>query len=311
MVSPKYYAVQKGRSPGVYTAWKDCELQIRNFAGAVHKSFSTHAEAERFVLETGLGENKSVKRKSNEREGEGGAPASEPEYEEVYCDGACKNNGNPNAVAGIGIWWGPDDPRNEAFRCPGAQTNNRAELIAIVMVLLSVPMDGKPLIIKSDSDYSRKCLDEWSKGWIQKNWVTSSGQPVKNRAIIQYLLALLDARQRWGHKVEIKWVKGHAGIVGNEGADQLANLGCTYDEEEDWDWKAKTEQFNAVFQEELVKKNQLETKGKKRAKTSPSDSCYDNNMSAASVPSTQPFTESELLAYFECLKDDYPQDLND
>lgn len=66
--------------------------------------------------------------------------------------------------------------------------------------------------------------------------------------------------------MEIKWVKGHAGIVGNEGADQLANLGCTYDEEEDWDWEAKTEQFNAVFQEELEKKNQLEAKGKKRAK---------------------------------------------
>ncbi|KAJ8701951.1 hypothetical protein PTI98_000701 [Pleurotus ostreatus] len=271
---------------------KDCELQIRNFAGAVHKSFATHAEAERFVLETGLGENKSVKRKSNEREDEGGAPGSEPEFEEVYCDGACKNNGNPDAVAGIGIWWGPDDPRNEAFRCPGAQTNNRAELIAIIMVLLSAPMDGKPLIIKSDSDYSRKCLGEWSRGWIQKNWVTSSGQPVKNRGIIKYLLALLNARQQWGHKVEIKWVKGHAGIVGNEGADQLANLGCTYDEEEDWDWEAKTEQFNAVFQEELQKKNQLEAKGKKRAKTSPFDSCYGNNTSAS-------FTESELL-YILC-----------
>ncbi len=94
---------------------KDCESQIRNFAGAVHKSFATLDEAEQFVLQTGLGENKSVKRKSNEREDEDGdaasRSASEPQFEEVYCDGACKNNGKPNAVAGIGIWWGPDDPR--------------------------------------------------------------------------------------------------------------------------------------------------------------------------------------------------------
>ena len=71
----------------------------------------------------------------------------------VYCDGAGKNNGKPDCVAGVGVWWGDGDPRcafslfiffsirdadvdigdwvdrNIAERCPGAQTNNRAELI--------------------------------------------------------------------------------------------------------------------------------------------------------------------------------------
>ena len=66
----------------------------------------------------------------------------------VYSDGACQGNGGVRATAGIGVWWGPDDPRyndspsfhastkliefthrNLSERCPGPQTNNRAELI--------------------------------------------------------------------------------------------------------------------------------------------------------------------------------------
>lgn len=69
-------------------------------------------------------------------------------WDVVYSDGACKGNGRPGLVAGIGVWWGPDDTRydfqivhispfvyrptarhrNIAERCPGLQTNNRAEL---------------------------------------------------------------------------------------------------------------------------------------------------------------------------------------
>ncbi len=67
-------------------------------------------------------------------------------WDVVYSDGACKGNGKPGSVAGIGVWWGPDDVRcvqviinppvhgpttrrrNIAERCPGGQTNNRAEL---------------------------------------------------------------------------------------------------------------------------------------------------------------------------------------
>jgi ribonuclease HI len=77
--------------------------------------------------------------------------ADESTWDVAYTDGACRGNGKPGSVAraGIGVWWGPDDPRyastpeflwysiidgktiprNLAERCPGAQTNNRAELI--------------------------------------------------------------------------------------------------------------------------------------------------------------------------------------
>jgi ribonuclease HI len=68
------------------------------------------------------------------------------EWIEVYTDGACRGNGKAGSTAGVGVWFGPghtkyDSPdtvrlsfitialRNLSERCPGVQTNNRAELI--------------------------------------------------------------------------------------------------------------------------------------------------------------------------------------
>ena len=42
----KYYVVWKGVSPGVYTSWTDCQLQVKGFDGALYKSFDTQDEAE-------------------------------------------------------------------------------------------------------------------------------------------------------------------------------------------------------------------------------------------------------------------------
>ena len=53
----------------------------------------------------------------------------------VYTDGACSNNGKPDARAGYGIWFGKNDPRNCSESFNGLQTNNRAELLAIVKAL--------------------------------------------------------------------------------------------------------------------------------------------------------------------------------
>ena len=46
MAKQKYYVVWKGVNPGVYTSWTDCQLQIKNYAGALYKSFETREEAE-------------------------------------------------------------------------------------------------------------------------------------------------------------------------------------------------------------------------------------------------------------------------
>lgn len=50
----KYYAVKKGKRPGIYNSWSECERQVRGFSGAVYKSFKNKDEAQLF-----LGEEKS------------------------------------------------------------------------------------------------------------------------------------------------------------------------------------------------------------------------------------------------------------
>lgn len=167
---------------------------------------------------------------ANDKEDESG-------YDVVYSDGACKGNGQVGSVAGVGVWWGWNDTRNIAERCPGDQTNNRAELIAIVRVLETAPFSQRPLMIKTDSKYSIQCFESWLPRWNANGFRTASGQSVKNAELIRYLAALLYARERAGPKVIFKHVRGHVGIEGNECADRLANDGALKPELPERDWE--------------------------------------------------------------------------
>jgi ribonuclease HI len=84
----------------------------------------------------------------------------------VYTDGACSNNGKKNAKAGIGIYFGHDDPRNVSQRIEGKQTNNTAELGAILHVYTILEKDilsGKKIGIVTDSIYAIRCATTYGK----------------------------------------------------------------------------------------------------------------------------------------------------
>ncbi|TEB19370.1 hypothetical protein FA13DRAFT_1846948 [Coprinellus micaceus] len=93
---------------------------------------------------------------------------------DVYVDGACLNNGRKNARAGSGAYWGPGCARNVSVRVPGAQTNNRAEVFAVLCVLRNEVTTEAPArilrlgICYGESDHTRtsKCrkglgCDKW------------------------------------------------------------------------------------------------------------------------------------------------------
>lgn len=92
-------------------------------------------------------------------------------------------------------------------------------------VPVSAPPVLRPVVIKTDSSYTCKGLNSWVAGWKTKGWKTSAGKEVKNRDLWERLDWLLAAARRPGRGVEVEWVKGHAGLAGNEGADRLAVAG--------------------------------------------------------------------------------------
>lgn len=49
MATKKYYAVKKGLTPGIYTSWADCQVQINGYSGAIYKGFATKEEAMDFM----------------------------------------------------------------------------------------------------------------------------------------------------------------------------------------------------------------------------------------------------------------------
>lgn len=59
-MAKKYYAVAKGKTPGIYLTWNDCKTQVDGFSGAVYKGFATVQEAEEFVVKYGEGIASSV-----------------------------------------------------------------------------------------------------------------------------------------------------------------------------------------------------------------------------------------------------------
>ena len=134
----------------------------------------------------------------------------------IYTDGACK--GNPG-VGGWGAIIMQDEKNIELFGGENETTNNRMELMAVIMALKEISSNLE-LTIYTDSTYVQKGISVWIKNWKVNNWRSSSKKPVKNKDLWIELDEAVGSR-----KINWEWVKGHAGNEGNEKADELANQG--------------------------------------------------------------------------------------
>lgn len=139
----------------------------------------------------------------------------------IYTDGACKGNPGPGG-------WGvllcaADGTRKELCGGEPGTTNNRMEMTAVIQALAALKRPCA-VTLHLDSQYVLKGITEWLPGWKAKGWKTASKQPVKNVDLWQRLDALV---AQGGHRIDWRWVKGHAGDPGNERADALANQGIT------------------------------------------------------------------------------------
>jgi ribonuclease HI len=135
---------------------------------------------------------------------------------EIYADGACKGNPGPGGWGALLLFGGQEKSLSGG---EAQTTNNRMELTAVIRALEAIK---RPCQIKiyTDSSYVQKGITEWIMGWKLRQWRTADKKPVKNEDLWKQLDALVQS-----HQIEWIWVKGHAGNVGNERADALANLG--------------------------------------------------------------------------------------
>lgn len=96
-------------------------------------------------------------------------------------------------------------------------TINRMEMMGAIYALKLLNHKDKVIHVYSDSQYLVKGMNEWMVGWLRRNWIGSTGAPVKNKDLWEDLKALND-------KLNIKWIwiRGHVGHEWNERADVLA-----------------------------------------------------------------------------------------
>ena len=141
----------------------------------------------------------------------------------VFTDGACSNNGKPGAKAGLGVYFGEGDERNTAKRIIGRQTNNTAELSAIIEVfaiLINEIDNGDEIIIYSDSKVAIGWVTSTGDKYSKKSWTGK----IPNVELIKEGHALFKSFAN----VSIEHVRAHTGFtdelsMGNDGADRMAN----------------------------------------------------------------------------------------
>ena len=154
-------------------------------------------------------------------------PLSNNEPINIYTDGACSNNGRPDARAGFGIWFKEGDSRNTSESFTGIQTNNRAELLAIIRALTIMREEieqGQRINIYTDSTYSIRCCTTYGERMSKKGW-QNKGADIPNRELVEVAYNFCKKYPN----VDFVHVAAHTGLtdehsIGNEHADRLANL---------------------------------------------------------------------------------------
>ena len=138
----------------------------------------------------------------------------------IFTDGSSRGNPGSGGWGAI-VAYGKDSARKvkELGDANKHTTNNRMELTAVIEALsfAGQKIPSIPIILYTDSQYVKKGATEWVHGWQKNDWKTKAKEEVLNRDLWEKLLPLVSA-----FDIEIKVIKGHAGVSGNERCDVIA-----------------------------------------------------------------------------------------
>ena len=196
----KYYAVRKGREPGIYTTWPECEKQVKGFSGAEYKSFSDEISAENYLnnINTTNVENITHDTKN---------PIN---YPLAFIDGSFNKDTNTYGYGGF-----VSITQTESIKISGrgndpemASMRNVAGEILGAMAAIEIALEKN--LNKIDIYYDYEGIAKWASGeWKRNNPYTANYH---------------DFIKKHEKEIKIKFIKveAHTGIPGNELADKIA-----------------------------------------------------------------------------------------
>ncbi len=150
---------------------------------------------------------------------------------QAFSDGACRGNPGPGSYAYVIYSAAGDVLYEKAFYKPQT-TNNQMELSGAIacfkrleVLLVSGELGQerpRKVSLWTDSKYVVDGLKKWVPNWKKKNWKKKDGKEPINLGLWKTLDQLYHSEPLHSH-VELYWIKGHAGHLGNERCDELCN----------------------------------------------------------------------------------------
>ncbi len=137
----------------------------------------------------------------------------------VFTDGACEPNPGPGGW-GVAVYRDGVEITSDHGGDSGT-TNNKMELLGLLKGIEAAKALGAPVVVWSDSTYCVNGSNQWMHNWKKRGWKKPGNEEVKNVDLWQ----MIDAALSGADQITIRWCKGHAGIAGNERADELSNMG--------------------------------------------------------------------------------------
>jgi ribonuclease HI len=137
----------------------------------------------------------------------------------VFCDGACSGNPGPGGWGAIVA-----NPEGKVWELGARETlttNNQMELTAAIRSLEFIRKWPGEVFVHTDSTYVIQGITKWIFGWRKRDWKSSEGKDVANRDLWEELFSEVMNRGK-ENKISWRYVRGHAGIAGNDRADEIA-----------------------------------------------------------------------------------------
>ena len=129
---------------------------------------------------------------------------------QIYTDGASRGNPGPGGYGAVLIYGQHRKELSQGYR---KTTNNRMELLAVIVALEALKKPGMQVVVYTDSRNVEQAVSKkWVLGWERKNFKDKKNPDLWRRFLLVYRK----------HHVRMQWVKGHAGHPLNERCDQLA-----------------------------------------------------------------------------------------